>query len=169
MPTVYFWDVFSISTDRFPVFAAGQHLHCGLRRRLSRDHARPYFCLHLHCFWNHPQWPAHIYPLQQVLRLLLQTQVQPVHRLPEEPREGEIWQEDGENPGTLLWKPPMSCTLIVSSLQNKLICFTVKLEQGQKKRKERNHSAYWSETLQLVGSFCEGSIWLSTPSRLVSY
>uniref|UniRef100_A0AAX7SK45 BTB domain-containing protein n=1 Tax=Astatotilapia calliptera TaxID=8154 RepID=A0AAX7SK45_ASTCA len=98
------------------VVGSCQHLHCGLRRRLSRDHARPYFCLHLHCFWNHPQWPAHIYPLQQVLRLLLQTQVQPVHRLPEEPREGEIWQEDGENPGTLLWKPPMSCTLIVSSL-----------------------------------------------------
>lgn len=75
---------------------AGEHLHRGLWGRVPRDHTGSSVRLRLHRFWNHPQWPADLHPLQQVLRLLLQTQVQSVHRLPEETRDGEVCNEDSE-------------------------------------------------------------------------
>lgn len=85
----------------------GQHLHCGLWRRLSRDHPGPCFCFHLHRLWDHPEWPAHIHPLQQVFRLLLQTQVQSVHSCPDKTREDPIRQEDHSKAQPLLWKSLM--------------------------------------------------------------
>lgn len=77
-----------------PPSPAGQHLHCGLRRRLPGDHPRSSLRFHLHRVWNHPQRSAHIHPLQQVLRLLLQTQVQPIHSLDEEAREVQNRQQE---------------------------------------------------------------------------
>lgn len=99
------------STDFSPGFPAGQHLHRGLRRRLPRDHPGSSLRLHLHRFRHHPQRSAHLHPLQQVLGLLLQTQVQPVHRLPEETREGQIRQSDVKQAQPLLWEQPSSHTL----------------------------------------------------------
>ena len=117
-----------LTTDCSPHLPAGQHLYCGLRRRLPRDHPGSSLCFHLHLFWHHPQRSAHIHPLQQVLRLLLETQVQSVHSLPEESREGEICQEDTEKGKPLLWKPPVSLTLIsYVTFYKEMICLTVKV------------------------------------------
>lgn len=114
---------------------AGQHLHCGLRRRLPRDHTGSSLRFHLHRFRNHPQRSANIHPLQQVLRLLLQAQVQSVHRLHEESREGQICQEDHKKGRPLLWKPPLSRTLIssvtFSEINNMLHCKTVQKKKNQ--------------------------------------
>lgn len=107
---------------------AGQHLHSGLWRRLPRNHSGSSLRFHLHRFWNHPERSAHIHPLQQVLRLLLQAQVQPVHSLPEETREGQVCQEDRKKAQPPLWRPPLTCTLISSAtFQKKVTCFTAEL------------------------------------------
>ena len=90
--------------------AAGQHLHRRLRRRLPGDSAGPDLRLRLHLLRDHPQRFAHLHPLQQVLRLLLQAQVQPVHGLAEETREGPLCQEDHQQARPLLRKPPLMFT-----------------------------------------------------------
>lgn len=76
----------------FPSYA-GEHLHCGLWRHVPRDPPGEAFCLPLHCFWDHSQWDAHFYPLQQVLRLLQQAQNLRVHCHTQGEGKGEVHAE----------------------------------------------------------------------------
>lgn len=54
---------------------SGEHLYCGLRRHVSRDHPGPAVRFRLHLLWDHSEWHAHLHPVQQVLRLLHQAEV----------------------------------------------------------------------------------------------
>lgn len=72
----------------------GQHLHCGIRRHVSRNSPWPPVCVPVHCFWDNPKRHAHLHPLQQVFGLLRQAEgarerEQPLpEALPAAPSEG---------------------------------------------------------------------------------
>lgn len=67
-----------------PMFSIGQHVHCGVRGRSSRHCTGSHSGVCLHLIWNHSQWIAHLFPLQQVLGLLHQAESPGVqHRLGE--------------------------------------------------------------------------------------
>lgn len=45
-------------------FPVGQHLYSGIWRYVSRNSPWSPVCFPLHCFWNNPEWHAHLHPLQ---------------------------------------------------------------------------------------------------------
>ena len=99
---------FSLSMLTIPFYfpsLTGEHLHCGLWRHVPRDPPGQAFCLPLHCFWNHPQWNAHIHPLQQILWLLQQAQGLRVHGHTEgEGKCGVLAKSQKEDSRVLGWK-----------------------------------------------------------------
>lgn len=57
----------------------GEHLNCGLRWRGAHLLPWPLCGIWLHLFWHHPQWHAHLHSIQQVFRLLRQTEGAGIH------------------------------------------------------------------------------------------
>lgn len=85
--------------DTLYSFPTGEHLYCGLWRCRPYLLSRPLCGIWLHLFWHHPQWHAHLHSVQQVFRLLRQTEGAGIQRfkhrahLPaQETSEAQVWQ-----------------------------------------------------------------------------
>lgn len=95
--------------------SVGQHFYSGVRRHVSRNPPWPLVCFPLHCIWNHPEWHAHLHPLQQILRLLQQAEGLRVHCSQERKGEGGLHTESHEENIWMLWRryPPAFVTALI--------------------------------------------------------
>lgn len=97
--------LYFFSADKLCVgLPPGQHLYSGLWRYVSRNSPWAPVCFPLHCFWDNPEWHAHLHPLQQILRLLQQAEGLRVHSSQEGKREGGFHTESHEENIWVLWR-----------------------------------------------------------------